>query len=460
MKFLAKDIDIGSRTEQQDACGYFENDFSKFLIVCDGMGGLSGGQIASTTLVEESKKLYSQYNEKIDSVNLFFETILKNTQYSLSQKVAKEGKHIQPHTTVVFALIQDNSIHYAHIGDSRIYIFENHQLITRSKDHSVVQMLVDVGEISEAEMATHPDQNKVLKSVNHERLDTPTYKTLPLKQESNYLILLCSDGFWEQVSSDEMIKLFDSKDLQKDLEKIVQLAKKRGGEYGDNISAVVYLQKAYAERKENLSAISRSTIETPKDKTRTIIEAKRDEERKQPLNDLSSSKTNHTKFNLRFIIPIILVLVVVGILAFVLSDFIAKYSDKNGSNETNTTIPAQPLLTPKPIENNATIKTNPFKVPFNLQNIDINKSCSDINQTACYEEGKKYYEHNDKIKALEFFKKGADKNETNAMFVLGNMYEFGEGGLKKDINKSIELYQKASSMGNTFARNRLKELGK
>ncbi len=237
-------LDIGGREEQQDSCIVLKNRFSTFLIVADGMGGHSGGALASKTLIKQAQKLYKNYsNYLIEYPKKFFQEIVDLTQQEL-KKAVEQDPSIDPHTTCVMVLVQEGKLHTGHIGDSRMYLFINKKFKKRSKDHSVVQMLLNEGEITEEEMATHPDQNKLLKSIGYKKDVTVTYKTDDFPKNKDNAVLVCSDGFWEQISVNEMEKELFKKPLDKALENMVKRAKQRGGKRGDNISVAAYIQKA------------------------------------------------------------------------------------------------------------------------------------------------------------------------------------------------------------------------
>jgi len=235
---IEKNINIGKRAEQQDNLGYFQDENKSFLVVADGMGGHKGGEMASSTLLEESEKLFKEYsNKRIDDVEDFFQTIVTHTSESLAKKVEAHEGYIDPHTTVAFALIQDGKVFVGNIGDSRVYIFNEGHFVKRSKDHSVVEYLFDIGKIKEEEMATHPDQNKLLRSINAKEASEISFFEVELGV--NFAVLVCSDGFWEGVSKETMQKkLFLEIELKKSLEKMVDIALKSGGKKCDNISVV------------------------------------------------------------------------------------------------------------------------------------------------------------------------------------------------------------------------------
>jgi len=241
-KMIDNNIHIGGRDEQQDACKNLENKSSKFLILGDGMGGHSGGQVASETLIAEAEYAYKKYKGTIPNPEEFFQSIIDGTILALVE-YQKENPKSDPHTTCVLALIQNNKLYVGHIGDSRMYLFINKKFEKRSRDHSVVQMLFNEGEITEEEMATHPDQNKLLKSISTRKKVKITFKEYELPPEKSNAVLICSDGFWEQVSTDEMQNQLFKKPLEKALKTMVNEAQVRGGEEGDNISVVAYVQK-------------------------------------------------------------------------------------------------------------------------------------------------------------------------------------------------------------------------
>jgi len=238
-------LNIGGRDEQQDSCEYFNNRYSTLLVLGDGMGGHRGGQAASETLIAEAKYAYKQEKGTIKHPQEFFQSIIDGTVMGLKQYI-QENPNSDPHTTCVLALIQNNKLYVGHIGDSRMYLFVDKKFQIRSRDHSVVQMLLNEGEITEDEMATHPDQNKLLKSVSARKDSKITFKEYDLPADKTNAVLLCSDGFWEQISTDEMQgQLFKKKDIKKALETMVEGARRRGGEDGDNISVVAYVKKGF-----------------------------------------------------------------------------------------------------------------------------------------------------------------------------------------------------------------------
>lgn len=253
---IEKSINIGKRNEQQDSLDFFQDSVKSLLVVADGMGGHKGGEMASSTIIEESKKHFETFKDiKIEDVEEFFQTIVENTTQSLKQKVEAHEGYIDPHTTVAFALIQEHSVFVGNIGDSRVYIFEDGEFKQRSKDHSVVEYLFDIGRIREKDMATHPDQNKLLRSINAKESSEISFFKRELKDE-NFAVLVCSDGFWEGVSKEEMIKnLFSKKELKISLDEMVSIALKNGGERCDNISVVACVSLKNFVPKSMLSKI-------------------------------------------------------------------------------------------------------------------------------------------------------------------------------------------------------------
>jgi serine/threonine protein phosphatase PrpC len=231
---ILKIQNIGNREEQQDCVDIFQDHDTVFLVLADGMGGHSGGVMASNALVESAKEKFEYIPQNITSQ--FFDEVVKSSSLKISE-YKNDHPNSDPHTTCVMALIKNGMVHHAHIGDSRLYVFSDGKLYKRTKDHSYVQMLLEMEEIEESEINSHPDRNRVLKSVS----STPqkcAYSKLELPKDP--AVLVCSDGFWEQVSVEEMEQALYSNDIENKIENLVALAKQRADGNSDNISVAVW----------------------------------------------------------------------------------------------------------------------------------------------------------------------------------------------------------------------------
>jgi serine/threonine protein phosphatase PrpC len=243
--------DIGGRAEQQDAVGIFTLEKQTFMVVADGMGGHEGGALASSTLLKVAENQFLFHNNSaIKSPKEFFYLIIEKTQEEL-EKLA-HNRNIDPNTTVIFALIIKNILYYAYIGDSRLYLFEEkNKLLFRTRDHSLPEMLFQNNKISEKEISTHPQQNVLTKSIGIDSLDKAEYGELKLNRFKNYQILLASDGLWAMISEDELYnELFSTNQIEVTTKKLLNVAKYRGGENGDNIAIATL-----AIRKKNFSLL-------------------------------------------------------------------------------------------------------------------------------------------------------------------------------------------------------------
>lgn len=227
---------IGGRDEQQDSVVHLLSSDNKraLLVLADGMGGHSGGSAASRCVISsteaewENSKEVSKYNPN--------KILQKLVMLSYScMKSLQENEAISPRSTFAALLIKENTAYHAHLGDSRLYHFRNNSLLSKTKDHSVVQMLVDLGNLHEDEMATHEDQGKLLKWVGGNKEHELIIEKASIMTGDNFL--LCSDGLWEHVSTEQIENALEQTvNLEKIANSLVTLAKQSGAEKGDNIS--------------------------------------------------------------------------------------------------------------------------------------------------------------------------------------------------------------------------------
>ena len=239
--------DIAARKEQQDNVSITKKANDVLIALGDGMGGHTDGAVASSIFVTKAEKLFLDNNQ--NNIPELFQKIIVETENQISDFANEKGK--DPHTTATLALITEQGVNFANIGDSRIYIFDQEKLLLRSRDHSVPEMLLQMGEITEDEMATHPDQNKLTKSVGptvHEKL---SHYSFQFEDNKDYIILACSDGFWEYVKEKEMIHFLFHNEVETALSNMLEIARERGGDKGDNISvAAVSITKDNESKKE------------------------------------------------------------------------------------------------------------------------------------------------------------------------------------------------------------------
>lgn len=233
---LAKFTDPGDRPENQDAMTTFSSKGCHLLVVCDGLGGHEGGQVASLAFCAAVARDTAWVTpaaglEELGSAAL---RAARSVAAELSQNPATQDAQ----TTAALALITPQAVHCAHVGDSRV-IGLSPEFSWRTRDHSVVQMLLDQGEIDESQMGTHPEQGKLLRSIGAGAEPRFTLKTRP-SVAPGHAVLLCSDGLWEHTQIEEYSTLAQSWRLQRALEKAVSRAVKRAHPKSDNVTAVIY----------------------------------------------------------------------------------------------------------------------------------------------------------------------------------------------------------------------------
>lgn len=238
MKISAK-TDIGLvRSSNQDyyLAGEFPNG-ATWAVVCDGMGGANGGNIASETAASiVSEKLSSGYHEGMNdnSVKHLIVSAVESANAKVFSRAKAEPELAGMGTTVVVAVIKDDTMYLAHVGDSRIYVLSKESINQLTTDHSVVQMMIDNGEITREEAAEHPKKNVITRALGVE----PTVR-IDYDQEvynENEIVLLCTDGLTNYVSDDDILKICNENESYSLADKLVDTANANGG--GDNVTVV------------------------------------------------------------------------------------------------------------------------------------------------------------------------------------------------------------------------------
>lgn len=232
--------DVGRRrTTNQDAyqTGNFDNG-AVFAVVCDGMGGANAGQVASSTSAQMIfDYVCKSYSPKMNSVAI--ENMLRAAVRTANTEIWEQSRQNKEYfgmgTTVVAALVVDNLAHIVHVGDSRAYLIGASSAERLTTDHSIVQVMLNSGEITEDEAKTHPKKNIITRAVGAEENIMCDYN-IALKTE-NAALLICTDGLSNLVDEETIFKIISSAKPEEAAGQLIDLANKNGGT--DNITAVL-----------------------------------------------------------------------------------------------------------------------------------------------------------------------------------------------------------------------------
>jgi serine/threonine protein phosphatase PrpC len=191
----------GGRDYNEDFCNYWQESSKGAFVLADGLGGHGHGEVASELavnyIINASKK-----NFRIDDEILIELIDGANSELMSFQTQKPEYKNIR--TTIAAALFSEDVFKYINVGDSRLYFFKNGCLYAQSKDHSVPQMAVELGEIRAEDIRRHEDRSKLLKVLGDVR-ELNIKKAEPgIKIYTGDAFIICTDGFWEYVLETEM----------------------------------------------------------------------------------------------------------------------------------------------------------------------------------------------------------------------------------------------------------------
>lgn len=237
------------------------------FVVCDGMGGHVGGATASRMGVDSICQYVKEHE-----CGLPQQFLVQALEYA-NKRVFSESR-ANPNlkgmgTTACVALVRDDKVWYAHVGDSRIYYFnaKNKSLYRLTKDHSVVQALVDQGMITEAEAEHHPEKNKIRKALGIKETVESEPCQMPLLPAEGDVLLICSDGLSGMMDEDDILEVLLTKDNINEAGKVlIELAKSGGGT--DNITVQLIRFSGIGEREAVFDArnmgVSSSTITSGK----------------------------------------------------------------------------------------------------------------------------------------------------------------------------------------------------
>ncbi|MBQ6862637.1 MAG: serine/threonine-protein phosphatase [Clostridia bacterium] len=225
--------DVGSRANNEDYLTVASVGNRHLLIVNDGVGGAQAGELAAQAAADEMKALFLASDLSFD---LKTAVLAANDRvFRLQHETGKDMK-----TTVTAVYITEKEVQCAHVGDSRIYLFTQENILYRSLDHSAAQAAVFAGEIDESGIRTYPSRNVLSRALGVYRELPVSVETFPFSAVRG--MLLCTDGFWEYVYEDEMLSLFRfADDPQQWLGSMQSLLKARVGIRHDNNTAIAVM---------------------------------------------------------------------------------------------------------------------------------------------------------------------------------------------------------------------------
>lgn len=236
---LAGKTDIGSfRSENQDNYRAARMpDDTVWGIVCDGMGGAASGQLASQIATDALENCFEAGLRGLQrgQERAFLLHCITQANRAIYSHANENPDHKGMGTTAVCSLIRNEILHIVHVGDSRAYLCRGGQITQLTKDHSMVQQLVEAGRITTEEAEHYPHKNLITKALGVEPLVEADYTTVPVK--TGDVILLCSDGLSGVVPDEQILSIVEQNPFFTVPRRLIDQALKAGGQ--DNITALL-----------------------------------------------------------------------------------------------------------------------------------------------------------------------------------------------------------------------------
>ena len=239
MKFaLAKATRIGGRADNEDRVGHWSTPEAALMVVADGLGGHLHGEVAAEIAVELLGAAFlREAQPRVEDPGAFLARALGAAHAA----ILREGERLDlpetPRTVIVACLVQDGHACWTHVGDCRLYLIREGRIVTRTRDHTVVQQLLDQGRIREEAIASHPERNRLLQCLGG-YVDPNGEPAQRARLAKGDVLLLCSDGFWGPLTQRQMIHALVSRGLEVAVPELAELAELRAGLGADNVSAV------------------------------------------------------------------------------------------------------------------------------------------------------------------------------------------------------------------------------
>jgi PPM family protein phosphatase len=220
----------------EDSCGHQLTNFGHLCVLCDGMGGHYGGQEASRRAITT---IFEQINlapaASPAAALKFAVEIAARRVYELG---GPADNKIRPGSTVVAMLFHDQGVDVAHVGDSRAYVIRSGQIYPLTRDHSMVQAMIDAGFITEEQAIGHPDANKITRALGMKPEVEVEVRPEPMELFPGDLLLTASDGLTDLALPKDILgatrQALASGGLPHGCEQLVRMANDRGGH--DNIT--------------------------------------------------------------------------------------------------------------------------------------------------------------------------------------------------------------------------------
>lgn len=235
---IAKLSEKGGRKINEDACDYRSRANLTCCVLSDGLGGYTGGDIASRLVSENVCELFTRQS---DCSSKTIELLFQSADDALTREQQNDPVLVKMRATGIILIIDSISCKavWGHIGDSRLYCFRSGGVLLRTRDHSVAQTMMDTGYLKPSELRSSPVRNQLYASLGNSNLSDLDLIPKPISIQYGDVFLMCSDGLWQYVEDHEMVSTIDSVasavEWLKELEKLVLT---RGDATQDNYSAI------------------------------------------------------------------------------------------------------------------------------------------------------------------------------------------------------------------------------
>jgi PPM family protein phosphatase len=237
---LASLSDVGcQRQNNEDYYSYWEpisdEEFQRkgrLAIIADGMGGYEGGQEASRIAVETIEETYANRYDSDPQSSLLAGFLAAHER--IRREALERPELSGMGTTCTAIALLDKQLHFAHVGDSRLYLFRKGNITRLSHDHSYVGRLVENGVISSHEAEHHPQRHILTAALGAGQDIIPDHSEEPVLLSKGDVLMLCTDGLWGLVADEQLEEAVRAKSAAEACRDLVALAKQRGGP--DNIT--------------------------------------------------------------------------------------------------------------------------------------------------------------------------------------------------------------------------------